>query len=73
MKKFLYCAAVVALAAACTQEDDLLNNAPSSQAQGQGLTFEATLANNNVGTKVSSMKTTKRILSSGMQNKIASM
>lgn len=51
MKKFLYCAAVVALAAACTQEDDLLNNAPSSQAQGQGLTFEATLANNNVGTK----------------------
>lgn len=51
MKKFLYCAAVVALATACTQEDDLLNNAPSSQAQGQGLTFEATLANNNVGTK----------------------
>ena len=50
MKKFLYCAAVVALAAACTQEDDLLQ-APSSQAQGQGLTFEATLANNNVGTK----------------------
>ena len=50
MKKFLYCAAVVALAAACTQEDDLLQ-APSSQAQGQGLAFDVTLANNSVGTK----------------------
>lgn len=51
MKKFLYCAAVVALAAACTQEDDLLNNAPSSQAQGQGLSFNVTLADNNIETK----------------------
>lgn len=46
MKKFLYCAAVVALATACTQDDELAN-IPSSQAQGQGLTFDVTLAGNN--------------------------
>ena len=46
MKKFLYCAAVVALATACTQDDELAN-IPSSQVQGQGLTFNVTLADNN--------------------------
>ena len=41
MKKFLYCAAVVALATACTQEDDWAINQEASQ--GQGLTFEVTV------------------------------
>ena len=50
MKKFLYCAAVVALATACTQEDDFLT-APSSQAQEQGLVLNATLANTDATTK----------------------
>ena len=50
MKKLLYCAAVVALATACTNEDDFAVN-PSSQAQGQGLTFNVSLAGNNVQTK----------------------
>lgn len=50
MKKFLYCAAVVALATACTQEDDFLT-VPSSQAQEQGLVLNATLANTDATTK----------------------
>lgn len=50
MKKLLYCAVVVALATACTNEDDFAVN-PSSQGQGQGLTFNVTLAENNVQTK----------------------
>lgn len=49
MKKFLYCAAVVALATACTQEDDWAINQEASQ--GQGLTFEVTVPQGDALTK----------------------
>lgn len=42
MKKILFCAAVAALATACTNEDDLVMNQDNSRAQG--LTFDVTLA-----------------------------
>lgn len=42
MKKILFCAAVVTLAAACTNEDDLVMNQDNSRAKG--LTFDVTLA-----------------------------
>lgn len=42
MKRILFCAAVVALATACTNEDDLAMNQGDSRAQG--LTFDVALA-----------------------------
>lgn len=42
MKKILFCAAVVALATACTNEDDLVINQDNSRVKG--LTFDVTLA-----------------------------
>lgn len=42
MKKILFCAAVAALATACTNEDDLVMNQDNSRVKG--LTFDVTLA-----------------------------
>lgn len=42
MKRILFCAAIAALATACTNEDDLVMNQDNSRAQG--LTFDVTLA-----------------------------
>lgn len=42
MKRILFCAAVAALATACTNEDDLVMNQDNSRTQG--LTFDVTLA-----------------------------
>jgi hypothetical protein len=45
MKKILFCAAVVALATACTSEDDLVLNQGKSD---KGLTFDVALAENAI-------------------------